>query len=282
MFSLRIGNQKNEILDFTKDDRYAVIAISGLGPPNAIINTTAIALTDGSRFNSSRINERNIVITIRLRYDVENARLNLYRFFKSKFPCRFYYRNSRRNVFIDGYVEAVEIDLFSTQETAQISIICPDPYFKDLTTTYTSISKIIPKFEFPFSIDASGIEFSVSEREKRTNVINHGDVPTGIIMELKANGRILQPKIYNSDTKEMFGLRVDMQMGDLITINTRKGQKSITLLRNGITTNILNDIMEKSTWFQLSPGDNVFTYTCDVGEEFFDMQIIHNDLYEGV
>lgn len=282
MFSLRIGNQKNEILDFTKDDRYAVIAISGLGPPNAIINTTAIALTDGSRFNSSRVNERNIVITIRLRYDVENARLNLYRFFKSKFPCRCYYQNSRRNVFIDGYVESVEIDLFSIQETVQVSIICPDPYFKDLTTTYTSISKIIPRFEFPFSIDSHGIEFSTSEREKKTDVINRGDVPTGIIMELKANGRILQPRIYNSDTKEMFGLKVDMQLGDLITINTLRGQKSISLLRNGVTTNIMNSIMEKSSWFQLSPGDNIFTYTCDVGEEFFDMRIIHNDLYEGV
>ena len=59
-------------------------------------------------------------------------------------------------------------------------------------------------------------------------------------------------------------------------------KKSMTLLRNGETTNILNILGKHSDWFMLARGDNVFSYTCDYGEENIYFKIISQTTYEGV
>lgn len=282
MYTLRIENQKGEKITLTDDSKYRITDITGLGPPPATINTAIVAMNDGSVYNSSRVNERNIVLTIAFVNDVENGRIGLYEYFKTKQKCKIYYKNSKRDVYIEGYVETFEPNIFSMSASAQISIICPKPYFKDLYEMYVDISKIISMFEFPFAIEEEGIELSIVEKTLISSVINNGDVSTGVIIELRSSGRVLNPRIYNTDTREMLGLYFDMASGDLITINTYTGEKGIKLTKNGITTNIINTMIEDSVWFQLTPGDNVFTFSCDEGEEFLDMRLIHIDLYEGV
>ena len=97
----------------------------------ATLNMTPMVGADGELFNSSRVGTRNIVITVKINGDVETNRLNLYRYFQTKEPVRVFYKNESHNVVIGGYVETVECDMFSNAEQAQISIICPDPYFED-------------------------------------------------------------------------------------------------------------------------------------------------------
>lgn len=73
-----------------------------------------------------------------------------------------------------------------------------------------------------------------------------------------------------------------IQAGDLITINTRKGKKSITLLRNGVNTNILNCLDRNSDWFTLQKGDNVFVYDTEEGSSFVEFKMSANIGYDGV
>ena len=97
--------------------------------------------------------------------------------------------------------------------------------------------------------------------------------------------------IYNTGTREV--MRIDTNKlksftgsgiiaGDEIVICTVKGQKSITLLRNGRTTNILNCLDKNADWFQLAKGDNVFAYTAEEGSSNLQFKIENRIIYEGV
>ena len=74
---------------------------------------------------------------------------------------------------------------------------------------------------------------------------------------------------------------------DELVICTVIGSKSVTLVREGITTNALNCIDKDSDWFQLGIGDNVFGYFVD-GEDItekhskIDLEIVNTVIYEGV
>ena len=68
IFTLKIKNYKNEIYELTHDyEHYYVMSVSGLTPPVTTINTTVSGIHDGSYYNSSRVQQRNIVITVGLR-----------------------------------------------------------------------------------------------------------------------------------------------------------------------------------------------------------------------
>lgn len=70
--------------------------------------------------------------------------------------------------------------------------------------------------------------------------------------------------------------------GDLITINTVKGNKYATLFRNGTYYNIMNALGRNPNWFQLDFGDNVFTYDADTGASFMEVSIDYDEAYEGI
>ena len=85
MFTLKKKNKKGSILELTdNEEQYQVTNIEGLTPPNANINTASYANGDGSSFNSSRIPNREIVITVYINGDVQKNRLTLYKYFRNK------------------------------------------------------------------------------------------------------------------------------------------------------------------------------------------------------
>lgn len=282
MFKLEIENYLGDRLRIVNDVNFVVTGISGLNPPSASITTSVIAASDGERLNNARLEKRNLVLTMRILTDVERNRILLYRYFKVKRRCKIYYKNQSRDVYIEGYVETFEDDFFTQLQTVQISILCPQPYFKAIEDICYDISQVLDRFEFPFAIESSGMEVSVLDTTLIGKVTNHGDVETGTTIEINATGEVVNPKIYNTSTRGMFGLNIIMILGDLIRITTIKGQKKVELIRGAQTTNIINQLMANPDWFQLEIGDNYFTYDCESGNEFFNMQFKHTDMYEGV
>lgn len=282
MYTLIAENKYGEQLEITNNPYYVVTDVDGLYPPEGTINTTQLANTDGSVFNSSRINERIITITMAINAPVEANRLRLYRYFKTKYPARLYYKNGMRNVYIDGYVSKFSVEYFEKKQTAQIEIACPMALFRDVGESITEFSSVGNMFTFPFVMEAAGIPFSRIALGEQKTIINNGDVETGVVIHLNALGTVVNPKIYNVDTTEHMILNVTMQAGDEITINTRKKEKAIMLLRDGITTNLVGRLVADSTWFNLLPGDNVFTYEADELPENLQCTFIINNQFEGV
>ena len=282
MYTLIAENKYGEQLEITNNPRYVITDIDGLYPPEGVINTTQVANMDGSVFNSSHINDRVITITMAINGPAEANRLLLYRYFKTKYPVRFYYKNGVRDVYIDGYVSKFSVEYFEKKQTAQIEISCPMTLFRAVKESVTEFANIENMFVFPFAIEVAGIPFSEIALGEQKTIINGGDVETGVIIKLNALGTVLNPKIYNVDTSDRMTLSVEMQAGDEITINTRKKEKSITLLRDGVQTNIVGKLDAGSTWFNLIPGDNIVTYEADEFPEHLQCIFIINNQFEGV
>ena len=282
MYTLIVENKRGEQLTLTSCDVCDVLRVDGLNPPPADINLSETATMDGATFKSSRISPRNIVILLNVKTPIEANRQKLYKFFRSKRWCRLYYTNDSRDVYIDGYVETFENDQFTNLQKPQISIICPKPFFKNRTENTVEFSETSDSFEFPFSITDEGTEMGIIEKVV-TRLIDAGEVETGAIISLVAGSdQILNPTIYNRTTQTYFGLDVDMSEGDLITISTIKGEKAVTLLRDGVTTNIIDKMSDGSTWLEFEPGENEISYGADVGASNLKVSLTITQLYEGV
>ena len=282
MFNLTIENKAGQKIDLTSEKNCVVTGIDGLTPPAANIITSQMAMLDGTQFNNAVVSQRNVVITLRLVADVENMRILLYRYFRIKQYCKIYYSNAHRNIYCEGYIESFENDRFVINNQVQISIICPSPWFKEIDEIIFDMSQVVDLFEFPFSIELSGVEFSKLDKTLLTTVTNSGDVETGIILELYAASNVANPRIYNVDTHEMIGVNFEMANGDLIRISTVKGNKYVNLIRNGKTINIINTLMKSPVWLQIPVGETNFAFDCDSGNEFLSVKFITQNLFEGV
>lgn len=286
MFSLKIENSKGSIIELTNnEEEFQVTKIEGLNPPNATINTSSYANGDGSSFNSSRIPNREIVLTIYINGDVEKNRLILYKYFRSKEWCKIYYKNNSRNVYIEGYVQTLEVSPFTQKQVAQISILCPNPYFKDLETIIKSISKELACFTFPFSINIDNpIEISSIQLEKITNIINESESETGLIIDIKFMGTIKKLEIRNVNNGESFIIDYKFIKNDKLLINCNRGNKSVTLTRDAVEYNLIPFVESGSTFFQLEIGDNNFSFLADNGSNdmLVDIHFKYYKVYLGV
>lgn len=281
MLVVKLENKYGEVLDLTNTTNYAV-KVTGLTPPAATINTTKVPTKDGVVFNSSSMDSRNIVLTIKPLQNIEHSRINLYKFIKSKQYIKLYFKNGIRDVYIDGYVEAVEGDLYENPQQLQVSIICPDPFFKDNKDMIVDFSNVTNAFEFPFTPIEEGVQISTLTIFEETNINNPSDDDCGAIFTLHANELVLEPIIYNRTTNEQFIIRYEMKDGDEIILNTKRGEKSLMLISEGVQTNIINCVGKGSKWLTLLSGDNVIAYTCAHGAEVLNISVTLNPIYEGV
>lgn len=282
MLQVIIENQYGQQLDFSRSKDYDVLKVTGLTPPVATINTTVIATNDGGAFNSSRLNNRNIILIIKPKGNIEQSRLNLYKFIQAKQYIKMYFKNGQRDVWIDGYVESVDGDLYTQIQQFQVSIICPDPYFKSRDALITNFSVIEPVFTFPFTIPADGVVISQLNNYAERNIINDSDSESGIVVDLYARDLALEPTIYNLTTGESFTINHEFQPGDLIRINSRQGEKSLKLIRQAVESNVLNQMDRTSKWLTVAVGDNIFSYTALFGAENLQMIVHLQPIYTGV
>lgn len=286
MYILKVENTTNNVLTLTqRESDFQVLKVDGLNPPKAQINRSTVAGLDGSKFNSSKLNERNIVITIKLNGDVEKNRLYLYSFFNTKRWSKIYYKNESLDVYIEGYVENVEISPFSNNETMQISIICPSPYFKDLETIIDDISKIVPLFEFPFSInEEEPIPISELQLNRISKITNSTDIECGVIIHSVFGRDVKKFEIRNTVTGENIILNYNFTKEDILIINCNKGYKSITLIRNNIKQNLVPFLDITSKFLQIQPGNNYFSYLADDGlkDEFVTVKFNRDNMHGGV
>ena len=427
MFELILENANGDQLSFAQNSPFTISEINGLNPPEATINTSQLALIDGAKFNSSKLNMRTINIAFAIEYQAAANRIEVYKVLKSKQYVKLIYNGEYRHVYIEGYISSIDIAYFEMKQIVTCNILCPSPYFKEAQQIVNELLNIISSFHFPFASEGgknlipfpyvqsdrtdSGLTWTVNRngsvtvdgtneasatkaflmRSRTTEdwhlgvgtyilsggksaaqrviinyqtegsdaattlaassgedvsftvteeiagyplqvgiyissgascedltfypmirfssyesdeyqpyeygqlmfgyisndlgitIENDGDVECGMIIDLYAREAVGNPKIFNYVTGEYIGLNFSMQKADQITIDTRQGQKTVTLLRGGVKSNIFNSVIQGSTWLQLSATGGTFVYEVGVGNEG-DLAVTfsHNNLYEGV
>jgi hypothetical protein len=173
MFTLIAQNKYGQQIELTDNEAYTITSIVGLDPPDATINTSRNANADGSVFNSSYINDRQIIITMAINYPAEENRINLYTYFKTKMPITLYFANETRDVYINGYVQDFSCDFFAKKQVAQITIDCPKPFFMSVEDENITLSQVVNMFEFPFAIELGKNLLEVTATSRTNNGITY-------------------------------------------------------------------------------------------------------------
>lgn len=237
--------------------------IDGLENTN---NTTKGNKQAGETFVGSTPNMRRLEITGKLMSDTHDNRQTLFRAFNVNYGGRLVYEYGDYSAHILYRVKKAPKFSVSTPEEFTIILDCPNPYFNDgdgARNEWVEIAGWIGGLEFDFEIPEDGIGFEERSQSLIKTVFNTGDYESGLKIEFTAIAAASNPSIVNVGLQKKIELEIDMQTGDVITVNTTRGSKKATLKREGIETNIVNLITDDSDWLQMQPGDNLLRYNAD-------------------
>lgn len=223
--------------------------VGGLDPVKATITSSAFAQIDGSNYQASRREERNITLKLTLEPDyvegqtVRQLRRLLYTYFmpKSAIKLRFI-SDDMETVYLDGRIESFETPLFASEAEVNISIICFNPDF------YNPLSVYIDGFT---TAADSGL------------LVNYpGDVESGVLFRLFVD-RALTSFSIKVDTPDGETQQLDFNSSliadDIMFINTVPGNKYANVRRDGYGSGRLYGVSPQSQWVMLMPGDNLVT-----------------------
>lgn len=289
-FTLILENQSCEQINMTTTaNQYMTAKIDGLNSPAGTISTSTYAGMDGSYLNNAFIEKRNVVISFQMRWiDIEKRRHLLYRVVKPSRYIKVYYRTANIDVYTEGYVETCEVSNFDALTSGQISIICPDPYWYSTSAVYAYYSQVTGAFHFPFPESDAPFPLGVYSTTDNIIIQNDGD-ETGFTIQIEASSSetvpeiaAYTPTIYNADTGEYLQIKGDILKGDVITITTKTGNKTVTLTRNGVDSNIINRLISGSTWLSLREGKNTFHVQAVRGVKNLKVTLMHRNAYLGV
>lgn len=313
MFSFQLENESGNIVDINDGLNYEVISFSGLNPPPASLFTSKSPNRKGLKYNGSTLDERNVIINIKILGNIEQNRNALYPWVDTEQYCKIRYRNGVKNVYCEGYVQDCPIDLCTDNEVINLAIVCPDPFLKEFNEIITDVSTLLKQFTFPFAIahdstvtrtaknlyiladgteeyreDAvvtmnRGVPFSTVRSSNVTNVFNAG-AETGARITVKCNSDITNLVIFDaSNTTRRFALKTTLYEGEVIIIDTETSPKTCKRYRpDGTVENMLKYTVPVPTWFTLKKGNNFFGYTADEGTASAEITVGYTNKYLGV
>lgn len=276
MFELKLENDSNQVVDINDHVNYVVLNVSGLNPPSASMFTAASPNKKGVKYNGSRLNERNILITIKILGDIESNRNALYDFIDTENYIKINYQNGLKNVYCEGHVTDCDIDFFTNNETIGLAVICEDPYWKDLQEISVDMSNVLKQFTFPFAI-SEPVPFSTIKNNSKIKIFNSGS-ETGVLIRINCINEVNGVEIYNpTNIYERFEINTTLPKGSLVIINTESSPKTVKLYKpdGSSAENLLKYINKNATWFTLKRGNNFFAYN-SVSESANDVEISVN------
>ena len=145
---------------------------------------------------------------------------------------------------------------------------CFNPLFY-LDSTFVSLASIDGIFHFPMIIPQSeGIAFGEIQQRASIEIENSGDVDTPCIIKISAIGTVRNPRVYNVVTGEYMGFSgVTMSTGDIITINTNKGEENaiMHIQSQNKDVSLIGNRIKGSKFFQIVRGKMSYAY--EVNEE---------------
>lgn len=277
-------NSRGNQVTFSYEFPYFLETIEGVTEVDGKVNTITSAYGVGSKYVSSSISERNIVITGSVKRDnITEKRQNLYKIFPKKDKGTLFYYEEDKAYKIEYYVESIEFAKSKVVDKFVISLICPSPYFTDLEESQVQMSNWIPSFEFPLEIpEETGIEFGYKNVNSLVTIENDTNIEIGMKIVFTASDDVENPKLVNITTQEELEIEKSMTAGDVITVTTYINNKNIILTSNGEDININNYLKFGTKFLQIHTGSNTFKATAKTGENALVTEIYYLINYEAV
>lgn len=209
------------ILGITPKSSLLIKKVTGLNPPDRSLFIGDYS-QDGGIYQGRRVGSRNVVFTIDLNPNpalgetAASLRRKLYKAFIDPQTDGDYLKlrlhdDEDNKVYLVGYCEKFETEIFDSESMCQISMVCPDPYLRDDddTVLLQPTGWVQVPFTYPGTAETGFVvRIYVTTQTNKITLSNNGKT-----MQLVA------PNNFN------------YEVGDVIVINTIRGQRSISLTR---------------------------------------------------
>ena len=283
-------NEDGVEVTFDYDDRSAFFleSIDGVMSVSNKVTTSENTTVDGSTYQGSVTIQRNIVITAHISKDHVYNRNMLYKCFKPKTNGVLTYTEEDEKRIIDYVVESVEVDERGVVRNATISLICPDPFFKDEEDTVVTMAGWQPCFEFPHEFIAEKEPFGARVAEIIKEIENDSAADNiGIEILIEAMGAVTNPAIFHTEQDIYIKVGTETNplsigVGEAIRITTGTNEKAVYLVQGETETEINEYLDEGSEFIQLVHGKNTFAYAADAGRDYMNVTITYRFRYLGV
>ena len=259
------------ILGVTPSESLLIREVTGLNPPPVDLFIGDYA-RDGGFYGGRRVGNRNVVFTIDLNPNpalgesVQGLRELLYKtFIDPQVDADFVEfvlhdeAGNTRNLY--GYTETFETELFGIDTVAQISVICPDPYIRDvaetalfntsgtwLTVPFTYNGTAETGFEVEIHMSATTPEMTLRNNFKDLTLVHPFTSDDVIYINTNRGYR----DIRRASATNVNGLRA--LYGDM-TLSQLWG----TLIADGDTTSMLSKLTTSSKWLELHSQANTMS-----------------------
>ena len=285
-------NSKGQLVELGNDGPFILTKIEGTGAVNVDIQSQKSPYQDGETYLGNTLEPRFLSIEIMILADnideMARYRHKILQAFNPKLgQGKLIYQLGDVKREIKAISELAPVfpdaeDFKDTMQPGLIQLYCPNPFFKDISEMKEEIAIWRGAFEFPLEIVEEGIELGYRELSLIVNVLNKGDVPCGMKIQFKALATVVNPSLFNVNTREYFKINKVLEAGEIITVTTHFQNKRVELSKNGVVSNAFNWIDLNSTFLQLEPGDNLFRYDADDGIDNLEVSIYFTPAYLGV
>ena len=233
-------------------DGFYIEEVDGMDPVNAVLVSSSFAQVDGEQYQASRREARFLVFKMgvdvsQIHGSVTALRRKLMNYLmpKAEVNLRFF-SDDHPTVDIVGVVESFDWPLFVQEPEVTLSIKCHKPDFMDLVP----VTLAMQTDPTPLS----------------TLVEYTGSVETGFIFRLEVDREISEFTIQHrtaSNALSTLEFAEPLIVGDVLTISTITGAKSIMVNRGGTSSSLMYGMSPYSNWINLFPGRNYFSVVAD-------------------
>lgn len=275
-----------------------ITKVTGLESSDIEISTSDNALVDGATVDGKKIKARPIHIEARLKSMSNNPtyRQAIIKFFNPKYTGKALIENMGVSRNIEYELEGWSFDQRNMDSRLGIvaDLICPDPYMLNVDNFGKNMAAFTPLFAFPWRVTASkvsglqkpysgmtlgGMTMGYRTLRQEVSLPNNGDVPTGVIIRFIAQrGPVTNPKITNTATGQYMYVKVAMEKGDVLVVDTNERHQIVEL--NG--ENVYQYVDRGSEPFLLAVGDNYLEYAADGNYVNLDVRLYYTPKYLGV
>ncbi len=277
---------------------FGITKITGLESSDLEVSTTDNALVDGSTVDGKRIKNRPVHIEATFRDDKNNEanRQRIIKFFNPKYAGKMTVTHSgvTRNIEyeLEGWKFVASANVHN-QLAIVVDLMCPDPFLKNIDNFGRNMAEISKQLTFPWRVVKQKVQVPAPYKglalpgqiagyrtlSKEVFLPNDGDVACGLQIQFTAKrGSVKNPKITLLGTGQFFRVKVDMQKGDVLLVDTNNRHQVVEL--NGVNT--YQKIDRLSEPFELAVGSNYLEYDADENYSNLDVRLFYTPLYLGV
>lgn len=272
----------SKTIEIGKNKPYRLLNIEGIEIGEIELNTSDNVSYDGSKVRNRRVKFRPVVLECEYTgKNVEEQRRLLSGFFNVHYDgiLRIDYAGVKRETLymVEGFRAKLENVYYPLRFL--VHLYCPDPFLMGSITYSQEMADWVGGLRFPLQLPTM---FAGRSTRQSTIIRNDGDVPTPAIFEFL--GPAINPKVTNDITGEYIKVNREIAENERLVISTQFGNKKV-ILRNIVTgeeTNAFGWIDLGSTFFQLQVGDNLISYSADMGQETARVWIKWRNRYMGV